>query len=265
MPDQMELSPEVEEKATAVASAAVEARRRAEAMQVTNDEEASAAAALLRDVATRRKTAEKERTSLKAPILEAGRRLDARFKEVMEPFDAVDEVLRGKLGTYQREQEQKRLAEQKRLEDERLAREAAEREAREKAEAEEKKRREQAEADAREAEKLAQEARDEEERAQAEELREQSEREAEEARQRQEAIATAPPPAPLPKAEVEPAAAPTGVQMKKVWKATVVDVGAVPREYLEVDEVKIRAAVRAGVREIPGVRIEQVDQMAVRG
>lgn len=39
------------------------------------------------------------------------------------------------------------------------------------------------------------------------------------------------------------------------WTFEVVDPLLVPREYLMVDEKAIRAAVRAGVREIPGVRI----------
>ena len=42
------------------------------------------------------------------------------------------------------------------------------------------------------------------------------------------------------------------------------DAALVPREYLIVDEKQIRQAVRDGVREIPGVRIEQVDELAVR-
>lgn len=51
---------------------------------------------------------------------------------------------------------------------------------------------------------------------------------------------------------------------KKRWVATVVDANAVPREYLVVDQAAINAAVRKGVRSIPGVRIEQVDELAVR-
>lgn len=39
------------------------------------------------------------------------------------------------------------------------------------------------------------------------------------------------------------------------WTFEVVDPALVPREYLTVDEKAIRAAVKAGVREIPGVRI----------
>lgn len=51
---------------------------------------------------------------------------------------------------------------------------------------------------------------------------------------------------------------------KKVWTFTVTDRLQVPREYLAVDEKKIREAVRAGIREIPGVEIFQDTQIAVR-
>jgi hypothetical protein len=51
---------------------------------------------------------------------------------------------------------------------------------------------------------------------------------------------------------------------KKVWKHSVVDPNLVPREYLVVDETKIRAAIRDGAREIPGVTIFQETQIAVR-
>jgi len=265
MPDQMELSPEVDAKASAVATAAEQARARAEAMEVTNDAEAGEAAALLREVNRQRREGEKERKSLKEPILEAGRRLDARFREVMEPLDAVDEVLRGKLGTYQAEQDRIRREEEARLERERQEREAAERARREEAERVERERRQQAEREAQEAEAEKRKAKDAEDRAAAEALAEEKRQEAAAAAEREEAIAAEPEPAPLPRAEVAPAAPPSGVQMKKVWKATVVDAALVPRRYLVVDEKAINAAVRAGERHIDGVRIEQVDQMAVRG
>jgi hypothetical protein len=50
---------------------------------------------------------------------------------------------------------------------------------------------------------------------------------------------------------------------RKVWRFEIQDAGLVPREYLTVDEKKIRAAVREGAREIPGVRIYQETQIAI--
>jgi len=42
---------------------------------------------------------------------------------------------------------------------------------------------------------------------------------------------------------------------RKVWTFKIIDVQAVPREYLVVSETLIRDAVKAGVRTIPGVEI----------
>ena len=53
------------------------------------------------------------------------------------------------------------------------------------------------------------------------------------------------------------------VQVKMLWTFEVEDAAAVPLEYHTLDTTKIRAAVRAGVREIPGVRIFQHEQVAV--
>lgn len=55
-----------------------------------------------------------------------------------------------------------------------------------------------------------------------------------------------------------------GVERKR-WVATVVDAEKVPRTYLVVDQRLINAAVKDGVREIPGVKIEQQEELAIRG
>ena len=51
---------------------------------------------------------------------------------------------------------------------------------------------------------------------------------------------------------------------KKPWIFEVTDEAKVPREFLSVDEKKIRDAVRMGVREIPGVNIHQDNQINFR-
>lgn len=51
---------------------------------------------------------------------------------------------------------------------------------------------------------------------------------------------------------------------KQPWVFEVTDPAAVPREFLSVDEKKIRDAVRMGVREIVGVRIYQDTQINFR-
>ena len=49
-----------------------------------------------------------------------------------------------------------------------------------------------------------------------------------------------------------------------VWKHKVIDAAAVPREYLIVDELAVKAAVKAGIRTIPGVEIFEEAEMRVR-
>lgn len=44
---------------------------------------------------------------------------------------------------------------------------------------------------------------------------------------------------------------------RKTWTFTVADEASVPREWLKVDEDKIKAAIKSGTREIPGVIIHQ--------
>lgn len=68
--------------------------------------------------------AEKERTALKAPILEAGRALDAFFKKLEGPAEQARLACRGLIGRYQQEQRRKAAEEQRRREEE--ARKAAE-------------------------------------------------------------------------------------------------------------------------------------------
>lgn len=50
----------------------------------------------------------------------------------------------------------------------------------------------------------------------------------------------------------------------KRWTFSVIDPALVPREYLVVDEAKIRAAMNAGVRDIPGVKFEQTESLTSR-
>lgn len=51
---------------------------------------------------------------------------------------------------------------------------------------------------------------------------------------------------------------------RTVWKFEVTDANLVPREFLIVDETKIRKAMNAGLRELPGVRFYEDTQIALR-
>ncbi len=54
-----------------------------------------------------------------------------------------------------------------------------------------------------------------------------------------------------------------GVVVKKVWTFKILDKESVPHQYLVVDEVAVRAAIRSGVREIAGITIFQEDQVSL--
>lgn len=255
---------DVDARAAEVERQVEQARAQAEAMQVRTPEEVELASALLREIQRRRKAAEAERKELTGPLDEAKRRIMQKFKDAMAPFDPVDKIIREKVEVYEDEQARIRREEEERLERERQERERKAREAREKQEAEERAKREQAERETREAEELAKAAKDAEEREAAEKLAEEARVAAQEAATAESAIASLPE-VELPKAVVEAAPKPQGISRRMVWRHTVTDPAAVPREYCEVSDKSIRQAVRDGVREIPGVKIEQVPEMAVRG
>ena len=54
------------------------------------------------------------------------------------------------------------------------------------------------------------------------------------------------------------------VTVRKVWDFRILEENLIPREYLMVDEKKIRAIVRAGIRQIPGVHIFEREELTVR-
>lgn len=53
--------------------------------------------------------------------------------------------------------------------------------------------------------------------------------------------------------------------MQSRWTYELEDLGKVPAEFLMLDEKKVRAAIKAGVREIPGLKIFEQKSMAIRG
>lgn len=54
-------------------------------------------------------------------------------------------------------------------------------------------------------------------------------------------------------------------QTRKVWKWKVVDFAKVPDNCKEVNEVFVNNQVRSGIREIPGIEVYQVEQLAIVG
>ena len=69
-----------------------------------------------------------------------------------------------------------------------------------------------------------------------------------------------------PIAEIKKVSSAAGTaSTKKVWTFEITDQALIPREYLEINEKKIMAGIRFGIREIPGVRIYQDEQISFRG
>lgn len=54
------------------------------------------------------------------------------------------------------------------------------------------------------------------------------------------------------------------VSTRKVWKYEITDVNVIPGKYFVLDERLIRDDIKAGVREIKGVRIFETDEIVVR-
>jgi len=111
---------------------------------ITSSDQAQRAALFLKELATFTRTIEETRNAVKAPILDAGRKIDAVARTLTVDLEAEAKRIGGLLASFQAEQKRKeedarRAAwqEQERI---RLDAERKEREAREKAEAEERER-----------------------------------------------------------------------------------------------------------------------------
>ena len=213
------------------------------------------------------------------PIIEAAHRahkvaLDKKRKYI-EPVDAAEKMVKGKIGAYLTEQDRiRREAERKAWEAEQekiRAQQEALRKARESERQAAEKRRvieEAALREAQEADAKAARARSEEGRRKAQEeadriRRETAERlaadkikaDAEQARIREEAAKrdaelAAATPAPVAKAETK------GISTRADWDFEVLNEAAIPREFLAVDEVKLRKYAKAmkASANVPGVR-----------
>jgi hypothetical protein len=263
---------------------------RARAIVVETPEQANDATAFLAEMKAAKDRAERARHFLVDPLNKHVKTINDRVKGDLAPLVEADQLVRVKVSTYLHEQAVARAQEQARLDAQR-----------EREEAEARVERERTEAAAREAEAAAEHARaaaedggraaelvaraaelDDDalreiatggrqwERAAAKRILEQrladkvaakARQAAEEATQADIAAQSAPALAVAPAA---PLASENGsASVRHEWKATIVDSSRVPRRYLVPDVKAINAAVRAGERDIPGVRIEQVPVLAV--
>jgi len=209
-------------------------------LTVTSDSEAETVTEVLGRIAKAVKAVKAARLTITRPLDQQKKAALDLEKAILSPLEPVDRTLRAGLGAYQAEQQRKARAEQERLDRERReAEEAARREA------------EAAAAKAREAEATEDDA-----------AVEQAEAVADMARARELAAQAAPRQEVVPAGPARASAGTASTRM--VWRATVTDETELPREYLRVDQAAINRAVRQGLREIPGVKIEEVPEVAVR-
>lgn len=191
---------------------------------VGNDETAGKVADFIKQLTACTKAAETARVGAKEPHLEASRAVDGFFKRVTEPLTAAKATIQQRLDFYLRE---KAAVEQRRRADE-----AAEMEKLAKAAAD------RVQTDAQMNAAIAVE-----ERA---------------AEARQEAQAK---PADMARTRGDFGAVAT---LRSVWTFKITELAEVPRAYLMVNEAAIKAAVKAGARDIPGVSIYQEQSAMVR-
>lgn len=242
----------------------------AKTITIENAEDAENAIEVLAELKRMAKSLETERKAMADPINQAKNRVQNFFAKLKAPIEEAESILKPKVVAWQdaeerrvkeanakaeREQREKLLAEQKRIDEEREAAAAAARKAAEDARAASEKLAAAAEAE-NEAESAA---------AEAEALAA-----ADAAREAAEALAAKREEKPeFELAEREEVVSHVQTSRgsgsrKKRWVAEVFDEQSVPREYLMIDQVKINAAVRAGERDIPGVKIFQKSDLAMK-
>ena len=56
----------------------------------------------------------------------------------------------------------------------------------------------------------------------------------------------------------------SSVHLRKDWEWEVLDISLIPRKYLALDKVSVNQAIKAGIREIPGIRIYEIETTVVK-
>ncbi len=275
------IQPTAEQTARDIAARETESvETKAHAVQVTDAAGYESATGILVELKRAEKRVESQRKELVDPLNATVRRLNDIFRPFADRIERARAALDGKMRAWRAEQDRKAEADRRWAEEQRRkaeAEEAAKRAAAEKAarEQEEARRRaEQAKRDAEEAQRQGNAAA----KAKAEAARKAAElMAAAKAREAQAAIAAQEKAAKDQLAAQAVAAAATldapattvsasggRVTARKRWTFEITDAAKVPREWCVPDTKAIGQAVRAknGVREIPGVRIYEVEDLA---
>lgn len=216
----------LEQEARQIGNEALTIVGQATGLQVINNETRTRAAELGRIIAGLDKQAKEKFDAIKEPLNRAKNEIMAWEHSVRDPLENAKKYLSREIGTYDQEQEKIRQAEERRLQE--IARQEAEAEAKRKAE-------EQALQDAIELEAAGDHV-------------------------TAQAVLNNPAPIPVyvppvivskivPKAE--------GVSVATNWNFRITDEAVIPREYLMVDEKKIRQVVKALKNKcaIPGIEV----------
>lgn len=191
-----------------------------------------------------KRSLEKSRKELVSPLNEKVKQINSSFKLLLTPIEQSEGKVKNGLLDWRRKE-----AERIRIEQEHIARENAERERL-----------------VREAEEVERVRVEMQSKAEAEEAGLTSEEAEEHVRSEVANVSVE-----SPTIEALPAQAPATVKssigsatIRKVWTFKIDDPNLIPRAYLSINEGNIREAIRAGVREIPGVRIYQREEIAGR-
>lgn len=183
------------------------------------------------------KRVEDLRKELTSPLNDEVKRINAHAKQITEPLDRAEAHIKGELLKWEKELERRRHEEFKRAEEKRL-----------KAEAEAKARAD----EEREASEMAAMFSKPEEAAKVTAVADaKAEREISEIRNEH-------------KTAVKDIGATKVSGIRKRWVFEVTDQSLVPREFLIVNEMAIRAAVNTGMREIAGIRIYEDTSISIR-
>jgi DNA polymerase III alpha subunit (gram-positive type) len=239
-----------------VTSEIADLERFAQTYQVTTGEQYAAGAADLQRVKSAQKRLEETRTAITVPMNAALKRVNDFFRAPTMRLEKIERTIKSQLVEFSYKQERIRLEEQRKADEiARKERERLEAQAREA----DRKAREKAAADRQAAEAAAAAGRAEE----AAKLAARAAATEEKAAAKVDDLAVRAATTVAPVIVRDPPKV-AGVSTREVWKFDITDASQIPREYLVVDEARIRKVVQAlkGDAKIAGVRVYPERQIA---
>lgn len=251
---EVEQLPQVQQVTSEVATL----ERYAQSYQVTTAEQYAAGAADLQRVKSAQKRLEETRTSITAPMNAALKQVNDFFRAPAERLATAERTIKAQLVAFADEQERVRREEQRKADEAaRKERERLEAQAREA----ERKAREKAAADRQAAEAAAAAGRLDEAATLAARAASTEEKAAGKVDDLSMRAATTV--APVVRRDPPKVA---GISTRETWHFEITNAAQVPREYLVVDEARVRKVVQAlkGDAKIPGVRVYAERSMAAR-